>query len=254
MPSVSADAQVIAAEQVRDSQSVLDAVLSTGEVKRYSAANPFLLRAVFCGRKKGVSFSGTLERVVSEAKLESDTANPFHDDQDESQIGVLAVDYGEYFILVVDGPESYVFGFAEKVNALPFVDSASVRVLYLDDDIVKTACTGVTIIDKVPPSVLTVGAGERSADEVSEFVVHDVTSAIELATQASSQAARMKTVFTDNAKINFPKLFPRVELILAYIKSDSFFTMTEFIANFCRPATLTREVEITQPAEDPLSY
>lgn len=254
MPSGNGDVQVIAAERIIQPQSVLDAVLSAADAKRYDAANPFMLRVVFCGRKKGVGFSAMLEKILSEAKNESDADNPFANGQSDAQIGVMTIDYGEYFLQVVDGPESYVLRYSEKLSGLQFVESASVRILYLDDDILQAACSGVTIIDKVPPSSLTISSSERMADEIADLVVHDVTSAIELATQASGQAARMKGVFTDNAKINYPKLFPRVELLLAYIKSDSFFTLEEFVTEFCKPANLVREVEIAHPAEDPLSY
>jgi hypothetical protein len=254
MPSAAVDAQISAVERLSTPQSVLDAVLSKAEVESYDAANPFLLRVMLCGKKKSLSFAGILEKVVSEVKRESDLANPFYSEKSAGQIGTFVIDYGENFVQLVEGPERYVFSYAEKLNALPFVDSSSVRVLYLDDDIPKMIGSGVTIIDKVPPSSLTISSSDKDADDVADLVVHDVTSVIELGTQASNQAARMKSVFTDNAKINFPKLFPRVEFLTAYMKSDSFFTLEEFIVNFAKPANLVREVEITHPAEDPLSY
>lgn len=254
MPSSTTDAQITAVERISKPQSVLDAVLSKSEVKSYDAANPFLLRVVFCGKKKTLGFGGVLEKTLDEAKRESDLANPFYSEQSDSHIGTLVIDYGEYFIQLVDGPESYVFNYATKLNVVPFVEPTSVRVLYLDDDVPKMLCTGITLIDKVPPSSLIIGSSDKSVDDVADLVIHDVASVIELGTQATAQAARMKGVFTDNAKINYPKLFPRVELLLTYMKCDSFFTLNEFIANFCRPANLVREVEITHPAEDPLSF
>lgn len=254
MPSGIVDAQVSAVEKTSEPQSLLDAVLSKADAQSYDAANPFLLRVFFCGKKKSLAFEGALEKAVNEAKQESDLTNPFYNRDGDSQIGTLVIDYGEYFVQAVDGPESYVFRFSEKLSLLPLVDSSSVRVLFLDDDIPKGMCAGVTIIDKVPPSSLTIGSSDKNVGEVADLVIHDVTSVIELWTQANSQVARMKSVFTDNAKINYPKLFPRVEILAEYIKNDSFFTIDEFLVNFCRPANLVRDVEVVHPADDPLSY
>ncbi|KPA79196.1 hypothetical protein ABB37_05687 [Leptomonas pyrrhocoris] len=253
MPSGNVDAQISAVERISEPQSVLDVVLAKAKGKNYDAANPFLLRVLFCGKKKSVGFGGVLEKIVREAKQECDSANPFYSEESAGQIGTLLIDYGEYFIQLVDGPENYVFRYSEKLSSLPFVESSNVQLLYLDDDIPNMLCTGATIIDKVPPSSIAPGSSDKSIDDIADLVIHDVNSMIELGAQESSQVARVKRVFTDNAKINFPKLFPRVELLIAYMHSGNFFTLDEFITNFCKPANLVREVEIAHPAEDPLT-
>ncbi|KPI83528.1 hypothetical protein ABL78_7444, partial [Leptomonas seymouri] len=217
-------------------------------------ANPFLLRVIFCGRKSAQGFGDVLEKIIRETKQESDSSNPFYTEVNDSQIGTLVIDYGEYFVLAADGPESYVFRYSEKLRALPLIEAPSVHVLYLEDDIPEMLFTGITVIDKVPPSTLTISSSDKNIDEVADLVFHDVTAIIELGMQENSQSARMKSVFKDNAKINYPKLFPRVEFLITYMKSDKFFTLDEFVINFCKPANLVREVEIAHPAEDPLTY
>ncbi|GET88972.1 hypothetical protein, conserved [Leishmania tarentolae] len=254
MPPRKVDAQVSVAEKIVERQSVFDVVLEKIDVKQYNPAYPFQLRVVLCGRKKRSSFDDAWESLAAEVKLQCDKANPFCDASESSQLGSLIMDYGEYFIQIVEGPESYVFRFAEEMKSMPVVDTNSVRILFLDDDIPKSICAGITIIDKVPPSSLAAGSAEKSSDEVAQGVMHDLSSILELASQGSNQIGRMKSIFAENAKVNYPKMFPKVEMLELYINSDNFFTLDEFVNNFCKPVHLIRDEEINHPAEDPLKH
>ncbi|CAG9574601.1 conserved hypothetical protein [Leishmania major strain Friedlin] len=254
MPPRKVDAQVSAVEKIVERPSVLDVTLAKIDVSKYDAAYPFRLRVVLCGKKKRTSFDDAWEKLVAEVKLQCDKANPFCDASQSSQLGSLIMDYGEYFIQIVEGPEGYVFRFAEEMKSVPLVDTNSVRILFLDDDVPNTICIGITLIDKVPPSSLVVSSAEKSTEEVAQGVTHDLSSILELASQGNSQMGRMKSVFTENAKVNYPKLFPKVEMLETYINSDSFFTLDEFVDNFCKPAHLARDEEINHPAADPLKH
>ncbi|KAG5477783.1 hypothetical protein LSCM1_05082 [Leishmania martiniquensis] len=254
MPPRKVDAQVSAVERIAERPSVLDVALAKIDVKQYDPAYPFQLRAVFCGRKKNPSFDDAWEKLAFESKLQCDQVNPFFDASQSKKLGSLIIDYGEYFVLVVEGPEGYVFRFAEEMTSVQPVDTSSVRILFLDDDVPNTICPDITLIDKVPPSSLAVRSSEKSTEEITQGVIHDVSSLAELASHSSSQVGRAKSVFTDNAKVNYPKLFPKIEMLEAYIKSDSFFTLDEFVDSFCRPAHLVRDEEINHPPGDLLKY
>ncbi|CAJ1025855.1 hypothetical protein, conserved [Leishmania lindenbergi] len=254
MPPRKVDAQVSAVEKISERQSVLDIVLAKIDANQYDTAYPFQLRVLLCGKKKRSSFDDAWERLAAEVKVQCDKANPFLENSQSSQLGSLIMDYGEYFMQVVEGSERYVFRFAEEMKSVAHVETSSVRILFLDDDVPNTICSGITLIDKVPPSSLTVNLADKSIDEVAQGVTHDLSSVLELASQASSQIGRRKSVFTENAKVNCPKLFPKVEMLEAYIKSDSFFTLDEFVDTFCKPAHLVRDEEINHPVTDPLKY
>lgn len=248
------DAQVSAVEKIGERRSVFDAALAKIDVNQYDAAYPFQLRAVLCGKKKSVSFDDAWEKLAAEAKQRCDASNPFCAPSQKSELALLTLDYGEYFVLLVEGTEAYVFSFAEGMSSVAPVDASSVRVLFLDDDVPSPTCSGITLIDKVPPSSLATGNNEKNADEIAEAVAHDLASVLELASHGSSQVGRMKAVFADNAKVNYPKLFPKAEMLESYIKCDAFFTLAEFVDNFCKPAHLVRDEEINHPASDPLKY
>lgn len=254
MPPRKSDAQVSVVEKIVERPTVLDVTLAKIDVNQYNAAFPFRLRVVLCGRKKRSSFDDAWEKLVAEVKLQCDKANPFCTASQSSQLGSLIMDYGEYFLQIVEGPEAYVFRFAEEMKSVPLVDTNSVRILFLDDDVPNTICVGITLIDKVPPSSLVASSAEKSTEEVAQGVTHDLSSILELAYQGNSQTGRLKSVFSENAKVNHPKLFPKVDMLEAYINSDSFFTLDEFVDNFCKPAHLARDEEINHPAADPLKH
>ncbi|KAG5478022.1 hypothetical protein LSCM4_05420 [Leishmania orientalis] len=254
MPPRKVDAQVSAVEKIVERPSVLDVALAKIDVNQYDPAYPFQLRVVLCGRKKHSSFDDSWEKLAAEAKLQSDRANPFFDASKSRQLGSLIIDYGEYFLLIAEGPEGYVFRFAEAIKSVQPIDTSSVRILFLDDDVPNTICPEIVVIDKVPPSSLAVRSSEKNAEEVTQGVTHDVSSLLELASHSSGQMGRTMGVFADNAKVNYPKLFPKVEMLEAYIKSDSFFTLNEFVESFCRSAYLVRDEEINHPVGDPLKY
>ncbi|KAK7195609.1 hypothetical protein NESM_000489800 [Novymonas esmeraldas] len=254
MPPRKADAQCSAVERIGERPSVLDAALAKIDTSQYDPAYPFHMRVVYCGRKQSSSFNDLWDKHAAEVKQRCDAENPFFSASQSTQLGGLAIDYGEYFVLVVEGPERYVFRLTEDMKEVWPVTTNSVRVLFLEDDAAKAKWTGITLIDKVPPSSLAVSAGQKSAVEVASAVVHDLTSLLELTLQCSTQTKKMKNVFADNAKVDYPKLFPKVEQLEAYIKSDYFFTHAEFVDNYCVRAHLARDEEINHPAEDPLKY
>ncbi|KAG5503472.1 hypothetical protein JKF63_05611 [Porcisia hertigi] len=254
MPPRKVDAQVSAVEKISERQSALDVVLANLDLSQYDAAYPFQIRVVFCGKKALSSFDDTWERLAADVKQQCDQANPFCSTFQRSQLGVLTVDYGEHFVQIVEGPEEYVFRFAKEMKTVSPINSNTVRILFLDDDVPNTICTGITLINKVPPSSLTDTLEEKNPDELEQGVLHDLSSVLQLASHGSSQVGKMKNLFTEDAKVNHPKLFPKVDMLEAYIKSNNFFTLDEFVKNFCEPANLVRDEEINHPVADPLKF
>lgn len=254
MPQTKTDTQVASVEKIVPPESLLDAVLSRIDTDGYDSANPFISRFLLCGRKRNGAYGVELEKLVESAISESNLKNPFYVKGTPATLSTLVIDYGESFLQFVEGAESYYRSFFIKFQNSELVKRDTVRILFVDDDVPSILNSGVVFIDKVPPSCLNTGAPDTEQGEVRDIVLRDVASAIELSVHAATETIQRRRMFAENAKVNYPKLFPKAENLGTYIQCGLFFTLDEFVDNFCSFPDLVRDVEINHPVEDPLKF
>lgn len=252
---MSVDPQVAQLRKISEPQSLHDVLTREYRFDNKSAANLFTVRLLLCGRKKGDSALGpVLEGVADASARKADKANPF---APKNGTGTLAnsilIDYGSEFMQLVEGPERHVY---EYIRGLTLLRDTlyDVHILFFEDDVVGFLPGGWLSIDKVPPACVGGTASDKTDDEVADSVVHDMGNLRELGISAGETDKNRRSLFADNAKINYPKLFPKSCNIDTYIECELFLTLDEFEGNFCRLPNECRECEVSHPMEEPLKY
>ncbi|EPY31266.1 hypothetical protein STCU_03540 [Strigomonas culicis] len=127
-----------------------------------------------------------------------------------------------------------------------------VCVLFLDDDIDSTICTKWIYINKIPPLAESSSALEKTEEEIEATMETDLHNVLDLA--AHGQSDSKLNPFADAAKKDFPRLFPKEDMLTVYIKCGLFLTLKEYVDNFCKFPDFTRDGEVVHPVEDPLKF
>lgn len=247
------DPQVLAASKIKPRESLLDKLLQRYDLSKKVPAFPFRVRLVLSGTI-GYNFSVTrLEQICSESSAKADVTNPFFSIlETTSNCSSIVIDYGDHFLQLIEGDERHIFFYVSDLRGCEEKGLiGDTKVLFVDDDVTPKHF-GWVVLNKLPPLALGDGTvPKKSNEEVSDSVCRDITNLIEMSGLASSS----KTLqFADNLKVDHPKLYPKSEVVLMYIKSNLFLTLEEFRDNFCKFSEVVREIEINHPCDDPLKF
>ncbi|CCW62599.1 unnamed protein product [Phytomonas sp. EM1] len=217
--------------------------------------NPFLATIFLCGEKnEEESISTALKTLLDESFMKADAVNPFIKDSESSHAAGLVIDYGKYIIQLIQGPDHNIYSYLTNLRSAKNLTSKNF-VLFFDDDTTKIGVKDWVQIDKVPPRALEEDhVLEKSDEEISDSVLTDFFNLLELGAKCIEQGANQKASFSDIARVNFPKLYPSINSLEMYKRSNLFLTLGEFVDNLCVFPQLTRDCEINHPLENPLMY
>lgn len=248
------DPQVLATRQFVESKSLLDVLLSKYDTTSKNPSDPFLLRVLLCGKIGRTANLEGLQALSDEACRKADVANLFCDEgtnTDENRS--LTIKYGEHFVQLVEGSEGHIFSYMSeleaKLNSLEIQDTC---VLFLDDDVDSTVCNKWIYVSKIPPLAELSGALEKNEEEIEESALADLHNVLELAAHGKNDSKG--NPFSEAAKKDFPRLFPREDMLAVYLKCGLFLTLKEYVETFCKFPDFTRDGEVSHPAEDPLKF
>lgn len=246
------DPQVIASSKIGPRESLLDKILQQYDIEGKDPAYPFKMRLILCGNN-GKSFSpSSLESISVDGAMKADLTNPFTSSSvNPASCSSIVVLYGDHFVQVIEGDERHIYFYvSELCSQIEKCDVSNVRIIFFDDDVDSGAFGWITL-DKLPPIALGgEGVTEKNEDEIADYVSKDISNLAEMSGLASSR----KLHFIENAKADYPKLFPKSEYVRLYIQTSVFLTLEEFKDNFCKFPDLVREVEVNHPSEAPLKY
>lgn len=247
------DPQVLIASKMKPRESLLDKLIERYDFSNRTPAFPFRARLVIAGMS-GSNFSvSRLEQICSESSAKADVTNPFFTVLEKaSKCSSIIIDYGNHFLQLIEGDERHIFFYASDLRSCEEKGLiSSSKVLFIDDDVTPIEF-GWVVLNKLPSLALGDGiVPEKSREEVRECICRDITNLLEICNLASCSRVSQ---FADNLKVDHPKLFPRSEVSLMYIKSNLFLTLEEFGDSFCKFPEVIREVEINHPKESLLKF
>lgn len=247
------DPQVLIASKIKPRESLLDKLLQRYDLSTKVPAFPFRVRLVVSGVSSYNFSVSRLEEICSESSAKADVTNPFFTMLEKSSAcSSIVIDYGEHFLQLLEGDERHVYFYVADLWACEEKGLIKdTKVLFVDDDVAPKHF-GWIVLNKLPSLALGDGVVPKKSDEeVADCICRDITNLIEISHLASPSRVSQ---FGDNLKVDHPKLFPKSETVLMYIKSNLFLTLEEFKDCFCKFPDVVREVEINHPSEDPLKY